>query len=103
MPTVTFVSADGDRRILEAREGETLMSVAVRNGVPGIEGECGGELSCGTCHVHVAEDWSDRLKPASDDETDMLEVVDSPSARSRLCCQIRASSAVDGLVLEVPA
>jgi 2Fe-2S ferredoxin len=103
MPRITFTGGDGAEQTVEAREGETLMAVAVRHDVAGIEGECGGVLSCGTCHVHVDPAWVDRLPAASDDETDMLEVADDVCERSRLCCQIRATREVDGLQLRVPA
>ena len=48
MPKVTFVGPDGSRRTIDAATGDSVMATAVRNGVPGIVGECGGNLSCAT-------------------------------------------------------
>ena len=56
MTTVHFTDADGAVREVEANPGDSVMETAVRNGVPGIVAECGGSLSCATCHVFVRED-----------------------------------------------
>ncbi|MDP3321878.1 MAG: 2Fe-2S ferredoxin, partial [Bosea sp. (in: a-proteobacteria)] len=42
MPQVTFIDAHGESRTVEGESGATVMEVAIRNGVPGIEAECGG-------------------------------------------------------------
>ena len=98
------VKFKGESRVWEADavEGESLMQVAVKNGVEGIIGECGGEMSCATCHVYVAVPWSERLPPASLDERELLEMVDGLRDESRLSCQIRVSSRFDGIEVEVP-
>jgi 2Fe-2S ferredoxin len=54
MITLHFVGADGTTRSLAAEEGANVMELASRNGVPGISADCGGCLSCGTCHAYVA-------------------------------------------------
>ena len=51
MPNVTFISPDGTETTLEARDGDSVMEIAVKNGVKGIVAECGGACSCATCHV----------------------------------------------------
>jgi len=79
------------------------MRAATTAGVPGIVADCGGNLSCGTCHVYVAEQWCDRLASPSADEEDMLRIVLGPRPGSRLSCQIIVSPALDGLTLQVPA
>jgi 2Fe-2S ferredoxin len=87
----------------EVVEGLNLMEAAVANSVPGVIGECGGCLSCATCHVFVAEDWADRVGGPGETEDVMLDMVAGerrPS--SRLSCQIIAAARLDGLVLEVP-
>ncbi|WP_231711247.1 2Fe-2S iron-sulfur cluster-binding protein [Xanthobacter dioxanivorans] len=79
------------------------MQVARSHGVAGIEAECGGALSCGTCHVYVDEADTGRLAVASEQESDMLDLVAAErKATSRLCCQIELSDQLDGLVLHVP-
>lgn len=103
MPTVVFVTPQGERREIVANEGESVMRTALSNLVPGIIGECGGELSCATCHVYVDEDWADRLPPLSADEESMLDVAAAePDPTSRLSCQLTCSVDTDGLVVRLP-
>ncbi|MFJ8001266.1 2Fe-2S iron-sulfur cluster-binding protein [Streptomyces sp. NPDC096310] len=101
MPKIQFKTSSGDLHTVDANEGESLMQAAVRGGVPGILGECGGELSCATCHVYIADDLATRFPPASADEQDLLEMADDCRPESRLGCQLRVSESVDGLVAEV--
>lgn len=104
MPHVTYASAAGAERTFEAHDGESAMHVAVSNLVPGIIGECGGELSCATCHVYVDATWIDKLDPMSSDEEGMLEAAAAePTENSRLSCQIKFSAKLDGLVVHIPS
>lgn len=98
MPTITFTDHHGASRTVEATPGDTVMETAVRNGVPGIVAECGGSLSCATCHVFVDPDQA-ALLPAMDDmEDEMLYgAACERTDTSRLSCQIR----VDDLDLRV--
>ena len=78
------------------------MRGAVDNGIPGIDGDCWGECACGTCHVYVDASWLDRLDPISEGEASMLSFADAAQLNSRLACQIKMSSALDGLVVVLP-
>lgn len=103
MPKVIYVSADGDQRTVTALENESVMATAVKNGVPGIIGECGGNASCGTCHVWVHEEFLGRVGEPSDIEDDLLELgVSDRRENSRLSCQITCALDVDGLTVEIP-
>jgi 2Fe-2S ferredoxin len=103
VPKVTFVAIDGSRRTIDATDGDSVMATAVRNGIPGIVGECGGNCSCATCHVYVEEDFSTLVGPPNDLEDDMLDLaVSDRRATSRLSCQIKLTEALDGLTVETP-
>ena len=102
MGEVIFVLPDGEPRSVEIEEGESLMRAAVSAGVPGIVGECGGEMSCATCHVWVDEEWSSLLTRPSRDEADLLEDDDNLSANSRLGCQIRFRPEWEHMRVRVP-
>ena len=100
MATVEFVQKDGTTVVGTAECG-SLMELARACGVRGIEGQCGGVMSCGTCHVRVSPEWRDRIGAASPDEVDLLEFEDGFSEASKLSCQIPISNEVDGLVVHV--
>jgi len=55
MPTVNFIKPDGSAHIISVDEGTTLMEAGRDNNM-GIEGTCGGSLSCATCHVIFSEE-----------------------------------------------
>lgn len=103
MPKVVYVDPAGVERAVDAAAGESAMSAAVRNGVPGIIGECGGNVSCGTCHVWVRDEFVAAVGGPGDMEDDLLDLgVDDRRSGSRLACQIPLTSELDGLVLDVP-
>lgn len=102
MPKMTFVQPDGSRLEVEAPEGLSVLEIAHRNKVA-LEGACEGSLACSTCHIVVAPEWYDKLKPASEDEEDMLDLAFGLSSTSRLGCQIIFKQELDGLVVSVPA
>ncbi len=103
MPTVVYVSPDGERREIPAIDGDSVMRTATLNLVPGIVGECGGELSCATCHVYVDEGWAERVPPISTLEEEMLDVAAAePGPTSRLSCQLTSCSDTDGLIVRIP-
>ncbi len=72
MPTVTYTDDSGESRVVAANVGDSVMETAVRNGVPGIVAECGGSLSCATCHVFVDEADLARLPAMEEMEDEML-------------------------------
>jgi ferredoxin, 2Fe-2S len=102
VPKVIYVSAAGVEQAVDAVEGESVMATAVKNGVPGIIGECGGNASCGTCHVFVREEYMDLVGEPGEVEEDLLEMgVDDRRETSRLSCQIKVSPELDGLTVDV--
>ena len=102
MAKITYVRPDGSRQEVEAEPGSTVMEAAIRNGVPGIEAECGGACSCATCHVYIDEEWVAATGEAEPMEQDMLDFAYDVRPTSRLSCQIRVTEELDGLVVTVP-
>ena len=81
--------------------GDTLLVAAQAAGLP-MEGTCGGQMACATCHVMVEPEWIARLPVASDAEEAMLDLVPDARARSRLACQLRLGPDLDGLAVRLP-
>lgn len=102
MPEVIYVTGDGRRIKVEIETGSNVMEGAIRNGVPGIDGDCGGAAACGTCHVLVDEGRFALLPPPSEEEQTMLDFVDDVRPNSRLGCQIKMDASLDGLLVTLP-
>lgn len=96
MSSITFTTAEGTATVLEANVGDSVMETAVRNGVTGIVAECGGSLSCATCHVIVDGADFEALPEMEEMEDEMLwgTAVDR-TPTSRLSCQIRVTDGMD--------
>ena len=102
MAKIHFVDHTGETRIVEVENGATVMEAAIRNAVPGIEAECGGACACATCHIYVDAAWMPKTGKAAAMEEDMLDFAFDVRPESRLCCQIKVTPDLDGLVVRVP-
>jgi 2Fe-2S ferredoxin len=100
---VQFTAFDGTVTTVEGQPGQSVMQVAVQNGVPGMTGECGGVLSCATCHVILDKDDFAAIQPMSDSENIMLDgtAVDR-TAYSRLGCQVKLDGKLALLKVTTP-
>ncbi|MEO0735106.1 MAG: 2Fe-2S iron-sulfur cluster-binding protein [Bacteroidota bacterium] len=101
MATITFITPTGET-IPATGDGGSVMELALKHNVSGIDGNCGGVCSCATCHVHVAPEDFAKTGPAGDLEADMLEFDENVSEYSRLCCQITVGPDLNGITLTVP-
>jgi 2Fe-2S ferredoxin len=98
-----FILNDLSEQEVDVARHESLMRAAVRNNIDGIAADCGGGLTCATCHVYVDPAWIDRLPPPDLDELDMLQFTAAERrSTSRLSCQLRMSEGLDGIRVTVP-
>ncbi len=103
MTKIIFITHQGKETTTDATDGQTLLQLAHANQILGVIGECGGCLSCATCHVYVDEAWLDKLPPVQPDENTMLDgTYDDREPTSRLACQINVSPELEGLVVRLP-
>ncbi|HBN15712.1 MAG: 2Fe-2S iron-sulfur cluster-binding protein [Pseudomonadota bacterium] len=102
MAKITYIEHNGKEHSIDAAPGDTVMSAAIDNLVPGIDADCGGACSCGTCHVFVDEAWLDKVGPPGEFEEPMLDLNPDRAANSRLSCQIDVNQELDGLVVRLP-
>ena len=102
MPKVTFINPDESRVELEIPVGTSLMRAAVAHGITGIVGDCGGGLTCATCHVLVDEEFLPRTPPMTSNEDQMLDFTAmGRSPNSRLSCQLVVQDDLDGLTVRI--
>ncbi|HJN60507.1 MAG TPA: ferredoxin family 2Fe-2S iron-sulfur cluster binding protein [Alphaproteobacteria bacterium] len=101
MPQMTFIAADGSRRVVDAPLGDSVLDIAHENKIA-IEGACEGSMACSTCHVIIDKKWYRRLEEVSEDEEDMLDLAFGLTRTSRLGCQIVITEELDGLEVSLP-
>ena len=102
MPKITYNTHDNKTHTIDVQKGLSVMEGAVQNDIPGIDADCGGSMSCATCHVYVKEDWYNKLPKKEMGEDDMLDQAYEPNSNSRLSCQISVSDDLDGLTVHMP-
>ena len=101
--TINFIAPDASTTCRRGKIGKSLMAAAVASDVDGIAADCGGLLTCATCHVFVAEPFASTLPPPDAEELSMLAFTAVPrQPNSRLSCQITLTAALDGLTVELP-
>ncbi|OYQ34364.1 hypothetical protein CHU95_12690 [Niveispirillum lacus] len=100
MPPILAKDRDGTAHTLAAADGDSLM-VALRNAGLSVEGTCGGNMSCGTCHIYVQNAAPGQLPPVSADEAALLADLPDVTADSRLSCQIPVTPTLAGLSIVV--
>ncbi len=108
MPTLYFLTRQRDGSLtpqdIEAEVGQTVMQAALAAHIDGIAADCGGMLTCATCHVYVTSEWAARLPPPAAEELEMLNFAAAEQREtSRLSCQIKVGPETDGLMLELPS
>ena len=102
MPQICFKQKDDSSVTVEANCGQTLMHEAMRHGIVGIIGECGGSCMCATCHIHLKHPEKYGLGGISEMEETMLELEgEDITPHSRLACQIEITPQLDGLTVTV--
>ena len=100
--SIQFIDADGDRETVKGRIGESLLDVALDNDIE-LEGACGGEMACSTCHVILEKHIFDQLDDPEEDEEDMLDLALGLEETSRLGCQVHLTESMDNMDVRLPA
>jgi ferredoxin len=71
---IIFEYSDGEVVEIQAELGKNYLHVAQANGID-LEGACGGELACATCHLIFDPDVYETLPPKAEEEEDMLDLA----------------------------
>ncbi len=101
MTKVSITTRDGAAHTVECTDGVTLMENIRAHGLHELAALCGGNCSCGTCHLHIDETWFASLPKMSDDENYLLDISDHRRTTSRLACQITVAPTMDGLLAKI--
>lgn len=102
MVQITFKQPDNQEQTIDAPEGLSIMEVALRNNIDGIDADCGGGCSCATCHIYIDSSFSEITGKPSAAEEDMLDFAFDVRPESRLSCQIRITPQMDQMVVHIP-
>lgn len=102
MSRVIYIHPNGERSEADVADGQNLMMAATGHDIEGIVGDCGGVMSCATCHVIVEDAFIAALPAVSETENQMLDYTAAPrEAGSRLSCQIVMNAALDGIAVRI--
>lgn len=102
MAKITFIDPHGTTHCIDVADGTSLMQGAVSHNLPGIDADCGGAMTCGTCQVCIPSEWQERAGACSDLEQQMLEFSRGDVGNARLSCQMIARPQLDGLCVHLP-
>ena len=98
---LTYAESDGTKHTVDAEIGSHLLEIAHKNDIE-LEGACGGELACSTCHLVFDSDTYSKLPPMEEEEEDMLDLAWGLTDTSRLGCQICVTREFEGVEVKIP-
>ena len=102
MAKITYIEFNGTEHVIDVEPGASVMQGAVKNGVKGIDADCGGACACATCHVYVDPAWTAKTGEQNDIEKSMLDFAENVAPNSRLSCQINVTDELNGLIVRMP-
>ena len=100
MVKINFLDNNNNLKEIEANEDSSLLEVSKKNNI-NLEGSCGGEMLCSTCHIYILSNHIDKLKKQNDEEKEILALTKNLKKNSRLACQIKITNKLKGLIFSV--
>lgn len=98
---ITVENQSGEIQQLEIPDGINLSLMEILKASEyDIMATCGGMALCATCHIEVLE-GAESLHPLSDAELDMIDTLPDATTNSRLACQVRMNTSLDGLKIRI--
>ena len=86
---LNVIDREGKKNAIDIKEGTTIRDAIEEKLSPDDYGICGGNCSCGTCHVYITPSDFEKLRPADEEEKGTLKALAiKPTTHSRLGCQI---------------
>ncbi|MDR2077896.1 MAG: 2Fe-2S iron-sulfur cluster binding domain-containing protein [Rickettsiales bacterium] len=87
------------KTIVVDKDQTTLLNCLIANGI-GIGSNCEGNGVCGKCQVRLDPEHYSKLE-ISESEQDTLEKQMNLTETSRLACQVKISTELDGAVIDI--
>ena len=100
MVKINFLDKNDNLKVIEASIGSNLLEVSKKNNI-NLEGSCGGEMSCSTCHVYIVSKHINKLQKQTNEEKEILALTANLKKNSRLACQIKITNKLKGLIFSV--
>jgi 2Fe-2S ferredoxin len=101
MITIHLTTREGQKLSIEGDASSSFMEAIRGNGVDELQGLCGGQISCATCHIYIDPAFAAHLPPMSDHEDDLLDSSDYRTPMSRLSCEIPCIPELDGVAVQI--
>ena len=96
------INKDNYKKSYLVNEGNTILEIAREHNLE-LEGACDGSLACSTCHVIIGDKWYNKLRPANEEEKELLGLLPDLKKNSRLGCQIEITKNLDGIEIILPS
>ena len=100
MVKINFLDKNDNLKEIEASIGSDLLKVSKKNNI-NLEGSCGGEMLCSTCHVYILSHHLKKLKKQTNEEKEILALTNNLKKNSRLACQIKVTPKLKGLIFSI--
>ena len=99
---LNVIDRGGKKTAIDIKEGTTIRDTIEEKLSPDNYGVCGGNCSCGTCHVYVASGDFAKLKAVEEEEVSTLkEEAIKPTIHSRLGCQIELKKEYNNITVTI--
>ena len=100
MIKIEYIDKKGKHKLINASKGTSLLEVSKNNNI-NLEGACGGEMLCSTCHVYILSNHLGKLKKKTKEEKEILTLTENLKKNSRLACQIKITDKLNGLIFSI--
>ncbi|MEH6516757.1 MAG: 2Fe-2S iron-sulfur cluster-binding protein [Halioglobus sp.] len=98
--SISVTDRSGTELAVESRADQDNIMQVLYDADQDIEAACGGCASCATCHIYIEPEWMEKTPPRDEIEEMLLQGSEYfDEQRSRLSCQIKLDSSLDGMKL----
>jgi 2Fe-2S ferredoxin len=101
MTKFTLETRDGTRSEVAGKDRATMMKLIRKSGVEELVAECGGSCTCATCQIYVDLPDGVAMPPIEPAEAIMLAKAANRQLNSRLACQMKFDSSLDGMHVRI--